>query len=100
MKKKNNMWDRRRTGTHGRGIEEERRRNEREEEYLDICTRLEYLGDPYENMDMTEKKVHGITYYYQLIKVFTFNLVAECVCPLNFPLKEENLEINILNEMT
>ena len=72
MKKKNNRWDRRGTGTHDRGKEEENRQAAREEEYLDICTRLEYLGDPYENMNISEKKVHGITYFYQLIKGFPF----------------------------
>ena len=36
---------------------------------METCDNLEYVGDPYDNMDLGEKKTHGISLYFQIIKV-------------------------------
>jgi hypothetical protein len=62
-------WAQRKTGTHKRGKEDDKREKTREDEYQEICDNLAYLGDPYDDMDLEQKKVHGISLFYQLMKV-------------------------------
>ena len=62
-------WARRKSGTNMRGKEDDKREKAREDEYLEICENLAYLGDPYDEMDLEQKKVHGISLFYQLMKV-------------------------------
>ena len=49
--------------------EEEKRIEKREEEYSDVLSRLDILGDPYDDMNIDEKKRHALFLYYDSIKV-------------------------------
>ena len=51
-------------------VEEGRRTERREEELCDILSRLELLGDPFDSMDIDEKKRHALFLFYDKIKVF------------------------------
>ena len=53
-------WAQRKTGTHKRGKEDDKREKTREDEYQEICDNLAYLGDPYDDMDLEQKKVDCI----------------------------------------
>jgi hypothetical protein len=69
----NKNWTGRKPGTNERGSEDKRRELARKEEYEMACSNLEYVGDPYDSMDLGDKKIHGISLYYQLIKVYIIN---------------------------
>jgi hypothetical protein len=49
--------------------EEEKRVKKTEEEYSDVLSRLNILGDPYDAMTIDEKKRHALFLYYDSIKV-------------------------------
>ena len=70
FKKKNNNHYKRKAGTHYRGKEDEKRKTEWKEEYNLVCENLANIGDPFDNMSLEDKKVHGISLFYQLMKVF------------------------------
>ena len=77
---------------------------EREEEYTETCDILEYVGDPYDNMDLREKKTHGISLYFQIIKVFVFSRILSTRGSLQkkknsffFTKKRENTKYKILS---
>ena len=50
-------------------IEEQKRVEKREAELSDILSSLTVLGDPYEEMDLNEKKRHALFLYYDKLKV-------------------------------
>ena len=63
-------WRRGKAGTKPLGeIEEGKRTERREQELSDVLSRLELLGDPFDNMDMDEKKRHALFLFYDKIKV-------------------------------
>ena len=41
----------------------------REKEYSDVLSSLDFLGDPFDNMNIDEKKKHALFLYYDRIKV-------------------------------
>ena len=50
--------------------ERERIRQEiRDEEFQRVEDNLDYLGDPYDQMDLHTKKQHALAMYYKLLKV-------------------------------
>ena len=69
-------WTARKDSAKPRGEEDVRREQTREEEYLMICSRLEVVGDPYDTMNLADKKIHAISLYYQLVKVsYNFSFI-------------------------
>ena len=48
---------------------EEKRVEKREKEYSDVLSRLDQLGDPFDHMNIDEKKKHALFLYYDKIKV-------------------------------
>ena len=53
-------------------VEEQTRVDKREEEYSDVLSRLDDLGDPYNDMNIDEKKRHALVHFYERLKVFLF----------------------------
>ena len=66
----------RKAGTHTRGLEDNKRQSEWMKEYDFVCENLANIGDPFNNMCLEDKKVHGISQFYQLMKVlFLYTLI-------------------------
>ena len=43
--------------------------DKRETEFSDVLSRLDFLGDPFDEMNIDEKKKHALHHYYECIKV-------------------------------
>ena len=54
------------------GQREKERAETRETEYEEITDHLDYLGDPYDQMDLLTKKHHALSMYYQILKVIKY----------------------------
>ena len=50
-------------------VEEQIRVERREKEYADTLSRLDMLGDPYDDMSIEEKKRHALFLFYDKIRV-------------------------------
>ena len=50
--------------------EEQRRVDMKENEFAEVLSRLDVLGDPFNDMNIEEKKRHGLFLFYDKIKVF------------------------------
>ena len=59
--------------------------DKREEEYSDVLSRLDDLGDPYNDMNIDEKKRHALVHFYERLKVFLFLKISfiEVPCALS-----------------
>ena len=51
------------------GRAEEVRKEVRAAEHENIVENLDYLGDPYDKMDINTKKEHALPLYYKVLKV-------------------------------
>ena len=74
-KKPNMHWGNRRHGTNLKGVEDMRREEKWKKEYESVCDQLQLLVDPFDNMSLNEKKVHGLFMFYEMLKV-TFSSFA------------------------
>ena len=61
------------------GRVEEVRKEARALEYESIVENLDYLGDPYDKMDIDTKKEHALSMYYEVLKV-NWNTKVEINC--------------------
>ena len=69
-------WRKVRAGTKPFGNNEEQRRvDRRENEFSEVLSRLEVLGDPFNDMNIEDKKRHALFLFYDRIKVFSLNFI-------------------------
>ena len=79
-KKKNKGWRTSKPGPKPIGEREEAQRVERRElEHSNILSSMEFLGNPFDEMNIDEKKKHALYMYYDMIKVCIFPVI----CPTN-----------------
>ena len=79
-KKQNKGWRTSKPGPRPIGEREEAQRVERRElEHSNILSSMEYLGNPFDEMNIDEKKKHTLYMYYDMIKVCIFPVI----CPKN-----------------
>ena len=50
-------------------IEEEHRVQKREAELSDLLSRMDFLGNPFDEMNIDEKKRHALYLFYEKVKV-------------------------------
>ena len=62
------------------GRVEEVRKEVRAAEYDDIVDNLEYLGSPYDKMDIDTKKEHALPLFYKVLKVIPDFTRVTLVC--------------------
>ena len=62
-------WRAGKTSTRDMGERERIRQEIRDEEFQRVEDNLDYLGDPYDQMDLHTKKQHALAMYYKLLKV-------------------------------
>ena len=59
------------------GERERVRELQREAEYERVSDHLEYLGNPFDQMDLSTKKQHALYLYYEILKVLYMILESE-----------------------
>ena len=63
-------WRHHKRGTRPHASNEDLIRNEkREEELKSVMSKLESIGDPFDDMNIEEKKKHALYQYYTIIRV-------------------------------
>ena len=72
------------------GKREENRREIRAAEYEAVLENLDFLGDPFDMMDLGTKKQHALSLYYKILKVMShllfvcFILLFVCLVVCSF----------------
>ena len=67
--KRKKGWRRNKPGTESMGEREAVRKDVRKADLKQVLENLDYLGDPFDQMDLETKKQHALSMYYHLIKV-------------------------------
>ena len=79
-------WRRGKTGSKTIGDTEKRRNKKRQEELENIKLKLELLGDPFDEMNIDEKKKHALYWFFSFVKVcLQFHLFANVVGQQQIP---------------
>jgi hypothetical protein len=77
-------------------VEEEKRVVRREEEYSDVLSRLDTLGDPFDDMNIEEKKRHALFLFYDKIKVMFVCLFVSSIGNVPGRMQSKTIVLNCL----
>ena len=75
-RKRKRKWKKGKKGTRDMGKREEVRKESRASEYLQVEDNMDFLGNPFDMMDINTKKHHALSFYYQFLKVI--KIVSLC----------------------
>ena len=76
--------------------------DKREEEYSDVLSRLDDLGDPYNDMNIDEKKRHALVHFYERLKVFLFLKISFIEVPYHSLVKtiiSQRIQQNLISRV-
>ena len=68
-RKRKRKWKKGKKGTRDMGKREEERKEIREAEFMKVEENMDFLGNPYDMMDINTKKHHALSFYYEILKV-------------------------------
>ena len=87
--RKNNHFRRSKPGKNNRGLEDKKREADHVADYEMVCSYLENIGDPYDDMNLEEKKRLAIYHFYRILKV----AISLCTLKLLFNIVRRLLKL-------